>query len=357
LLVLQRKNTKSMTADARIAAFQGLGAEVRMILDKRSFTAAGERLMTFLPSAHVGNAWFTEENVRHRLESIAANLDKEVMEQWLSKYSLPNSDSGKTIGVIAAGNIPLAGFDDFFHTLLCGHNYSGKLSKDDNKLLPLLAEIVMEIEPEFRKKISFTEGKLGKIDAVIATGSNNSSRYFEYYFSQFPYVIRRNRNSIAVLTGRETSEELTALGEDIFRYFGLGCRNVTKLFVPEGYVFDPLFEALFVWGDEMMSNRKYMNNYEYNRTIYMLNSEKMLDNNFLVIKEDKGIASPPGVLFYETYTKIEEVLTKLKVDVEHVQCVVSVDEEFSINKPGSAQKPFPWEYADGVDTMEFLLKQ
>lgn len=346
-----------MTAGERIVAFEGLGAELRMILDKKSFTAAGEKLSEILPFAHVGNAWFTENNVRHRLNSIASILEHEVMKKWLSSYSLPSTESGKTIGVIVAGNIPLAGFDDFMQVLLCGHRYSGKQSKDDNRLLPILAEILIEIEPEFRKLISFTDGKLGKIDAVIATGSNNSSRYFEYYFSKYPYIIRKNRNSVAVLSGRETPEELKAFGEDIFRYFGLGCRNVTKLFVPEGYVFDSLFEAVFDWGNAVMENRKYMNNYEYNRTIYMLNSEPMLDNNFLVIKHDKGIASPPGVLFFENYSALEQVESRLQTDAEHIQCVVSNMKLKNAIALGQAQQPAPWEYADGVDTMEFLLKQ
>ena len=171
-----------MTAGERIGAFQALGAELRMILNKKSFTSGGEKLIDLLPTVHIGNAWFTETNVRHRIESIAGSLEPAIVSKWLSKYTIPDKQSAKTVGVIVAGNIPLAGFDDFMHLLLCGYSYCGKQSKDDNKLLPLIAEILIEIAPEFRNRIKFTEGKLGTIDAVIATGSNNSSRYFEYYF-------------------------------------------------------------------------------------------------------------------------------------------------------------------------------
>lgn len=346
-----------MTVRDRIVAFEGLGAELRMILDKKSFTGAGEKLLEIYPSVHVGNAWFTESNVRHRLLAIADILQPEILTKWLSRYVLPDGFSNKTIGVIVAGNIPLAGIDDFMAVLLCGHSYCGKQSKDDSRLLPLIAEILIEIEPRFKTRIVFTDGKLGKIDSVIATGSNNSSRYFEYYFSKYPYVIRKNRNSVAVLNGKETPEQLTAFGEDIFRYFGLGCRNVTKLFVPEGYVFDGLFEAVFHFGEELMQNRKYMNNYEYNRTIYLLNSEKVLDNNFLVIKEDTGIASPPGVLFFEYYSNIADVEARLKNDREMIQCVVGETAITCTVPLGKAQQPAPWEYADSVDLIEFLLKQ
>ncbi|HTF04612.1 MAG TPA: acyl-CoA reductase [Bacteroidia bacterium] len=346
-----------MTAGERIEGFRNLGSELRMILDKKPATVSGNKLVDLLSVVHVGNAWFTEENVRFRLEGISESLEAPVLQEWLSRYTLPGQFSEKTIGVIVAGNIPLAGFDDFIHVLICGHAYCGKLSSDDNKLLPLIAGILEEIEPRFQSRITFTSGRLGKIDSVIATGSNNSSRYFEYYFAKYPYVIRKNRNSVAVFSGNETKEQLAAFGEDLFRYFGLGCRNVTKVFVPAGYKFDGLFEALFPWGDTLMLNRKYMNNYEYNRTIYMLNSEPLLDNNFLVIKQDAGIASPPGVLYFETYEKIDEVTLRLAADRERIQCVVSQETIAGAYPLGTAQKPNPWDYADGIDTIEFLLKQ
>lgn len=346
-----------MKAGERIAVFRALNHELRMILDKDAQTESGKKLADLIDKLHIRNAWFTPANVRHRIAGLAHTLDAGTLTRWLEAYSLPDGFSGKTIGVIAAGNIPAAGADDFFQVLLSGHKYTGKLSGDDNLILPLLAGIIGELDERFKAQIHFTEGRIGEIHAVLATGSNNTSRYFEYYFGKYPHLIRKNRNSIAVLDGRESAADLKALSEDIFRYFGLGCRNVTKVFVPEGYRFDGLFEALFHWSDELMQNRKYMNNYEYNRTIYMLNSEPLLDNNFLVIRKDVGIASPPGVLYHESYASMEEVHNRIRTDRELIQCIVSKLPIEGAVRPGQAQTPEPWEYADGIDTMEFLLKQ
>lgn len=346
-----------MTVSERISVFKRLGTELRMILDKDPQTNSGKKLTEATELIGLRNNWFTPDNLRHRLAGLAHTCEEPVLQKWLSEYKLKDGFSGKSIGVIAAGNIPAAGADDFFQVLLAGHKYVGKLSSDDNVLLPLLADIIVEISPEYKPMIEFTQGKLEKIDAVITTGSNNSARYFEYYFSKYPHVIRKNRNSVAILGGEESAEELKSLGEDIFRYFGLGCRNVTKFFVPRGYNFNLFFESIFNWGESLTLNRKYMNNYEYNRNIYLLNNEKLLDNNFLVIKNDIGIASPPGVLFFEKYDAIDDVHQRLRADRELIQCVVTrLDIKGSV-KPGMAQNPDPWDYADGVDTMEFLLKQ
>lgn len=346
-----------MKAVERIGVFKQLGYELRMVLDKESPSRQSGILEDLCHSAVIHNAWFSEDNVIHRMKEMVAQLDESTMDKWMKRYQLPDKFSDKTIGVIAAGNIPAAGYDDFVQVLLAGHNYMGKLSSDDKIILPVIAQLIADIDTRMSNRISFTEGRLGKIDAVIATGSNNSSRYFEYYFGKYPYVIRKNRNSVAVLDGTETNEELSNLGEDIFRYFGLGCRNVTKLYVPKDYKFDPLYEAIFHWSTRLMQNRKYMNNYEYNRTIYMLNNEKMLDNNFMVVKQDTGTASPPGVLFFQEYDSLEEVKTRLNNDREQIQCVVSKLPLENAVMPGNAQKPNPWDYADGVDTLDFLLKQ
>jgi hypothetical protein len=344
-----------MKASERIAVFAQLGYELGMVLDKTQSNRHSGVLDELSHKAYVSNAWFTPPNVEHRLREIAEQLEEATLHKWLEKYDLPDDFTGKTIGVIAAGNIPAAGYDDFAHALLAGHSYCGKLSSDDKLLLPFIAELLCGIDERLKSRISFTDGRLGSIDAVIATGSNNSSRYFEYYFGKYPHVIRKNRNSVAVLSGEETTEDLRNLGEDVFRYFGLGCRNVTKLFVPEGYRFDPLFEAVFHWSDELMQNRKYMNNYEYNRTLYMLNSEPLLDNNFLVIKRGEGIASPPGVLYFEEYKSLDDVQLRLRTDREQIQCVVTNLPFEGAVLPGKAQRPYPWEYADGVDTLAFLL--
>jgi hypothetical protein len=346
-----------MKGSERISVFKQFGSELRIVLDKDSQHRYSGILDDLSRRVHVANNWFTPENVEHRIREIAAQLEEKTLEKWLSEYKLPDHFSGKRIGVIAAGNIPAAGYDDFIHVLLAGHNYVGKLSSDDKILLPFLAGVLVELDNRFAERISFTEGRLEDVDAVIATGSNNSSRYFEYYFSKYPHVIRKNRNSVAVLDGKESPDDLKNLGEDVFRYFGLGCRNITKLFVPEGYKFDTFFETIFHWGELLMLNRKYMNNYDYNRTIYMLNSEPFLDNNFLVIKRDVGIASPPGVLYFEEYSDLGEVKNRLRTDKELIQCTVTNLPIANAVLPGNAQKPQPWEYADGVDTLDFLLKQ
>jgi hypothetical protein len=279
-----------------------------------------------------------------------------VLEKWLSAYSIPEVKNAKKIGVILAGNIPLVGFDDFRCVLISGNKFCGKLPSDDKFLLPLVAEMLLEIEPRFAEQVEFTEAQLRDMDAIIATGSNNSSRYFEHYFSKYPNIIRGNRNGIAVLTGNETKEELEAFGEDIFRYFGLGCRNVTKLFVPENYNFNSFFEAIYKWGGEMLANNKYMNNYDYHKTLYLLSSIPLLDNNFLLLKEDAGISSPPGVVFYEKYNSLEELSKKLQNESELIQCVISSPGIIAGAAPfGHSQLTGPADYADGVDVMEFLV--
>jgi hypothetical protein len=199
------------------------------------------------------------------------------------------------------------------------------------------------------------EGKLEGFDAVIATGSNNTSRYFEYYFKKKPSIIRKNRNSVAVLNGKETTEDLIALGEDIFRYFGLGCRNVSKLFVPKGYEFKTFFEAIYEYKDVIFYER-YANNYDYNKAVFLMSLYKLLDNEFLTLKEDASYSSPISSVFYEYYDTIEEIKTKLEEDAEQIQCVVSnnlIDNSISF---GQTQKPMLWDYADNVDTIKFLLK-
>ncbi len=211
------------------------------------------------------------------------------------------------------------------------------------------------MEPEFKNYIEFTEGRLINFDAVIATGSNNTARYFEYYFGKYPHIIRKNRNSVAVLTGNETVEELTALANDIFRYFGLGCRNVSKLYVPENYDFEAYFKAMYSW-KEIIHNHKYINNYDYNKAVYLMDSFPLLDNEFLLLKEDDGFSSPISVVFYEKYSTFEKLNKELELQSENIQCIVSnanLPNEVSF---GKAQTPDLWDYADGVDTVDFLLK-
>lgn len=316
-----------------------------------------DRFNNIIQTEYQYNGWFTEENVRFAISSLARTLKREALEKWIDQHKneLVKKKDSKKVAVIMAGNIPLVGFHDFLCVLISGHSFIGKLSSDDKHLLPLIAEILIQEEPAFESCIRFQENKVSDIDAVIATGSNNSARYFEYYFGKYPHIIRKNRNSIAVLDGTETKEELQLLGTDIFQYFGLGCRNISKLFVPEGYGFDTFFEAMYVH-QEIINNNKYANNYNYNRAIYLMKGAKFLDNNFLLLKEDKAIASPVAVLFYEQYKDWKQLTDRLKTDATSIQCVISKNKKIkNAIEPGQAQYPSLSDYADGEDTMKFLI--
>lgn len=353
-----------MTLDNRIKAFVILGNFLKQF-SKQGEKQAGNSLNdTFyndfnelIQSIHFNNGWFTEDNVRNAIGAIASSLDQDLLIDWLSKYIKTISDEKqiKNVAVIMAGNIPMVGFNDMLCVLLSGNKFTGKLSSDDKLLLPYIAKILKVIEPEFSNYIDFTEGQLKNIDAVIATGSNNSARYFEYYFGKHPHIIRKNRNSVAVLSGYESREDLKLLGKDIFQYFGLGCRNVSKLFVPKGYKFDTFYESIFDF-QYVVNNNKYGNNYDYNRTVYLMsNNDSLLDNNFLLLKEDNSYSSPIGVLFYEFYDEIATLNQRLKNDKDQIQCIISDATEIENKEPfGEAQCPKLWDYADGVDTMEFL---
>ncbi|MFD2562589.1 acyl-CoA reductase [Aquimarina rubra] len=307
-----------------------------------------------IESAKHHNGWFTEENIMFSLSQWSKTLTKDSLEKWSSSYSLDHIKP-KTVGIIMAGNIPLVGFHDFISVLISGHNVLVKQSSNDNQLLPYLASYLIAIEPRFKKRISFTEERFDHFDAIIATGSNNTARYFEHYFGNKPNIIRKNRNSIAVLTGNESKEQLEALGEDIFRYYGLGCRSVSKLMVPEGYDFDLFFKSMYAYND-IINGAKYANNYDYNKAVYLMSNFKLLENGFLMLKEDKSYGSPIATLFYETYTSKEKLLQKLEADKEAIQCIVG--DNFSANSIdfGTTQHPSLSDYADNVDVIEFLTK-
>ena len=299
------------------------------------------------------NGWFTADQVRFAIGSWADALTEENLNHWLATYKTP-VDSPKWIGLVLAGNIPLVGFHDLLSVLVAGHRALIKTSSNDQKLLPFLVDYMQFIEPDLKTRIAFKEGKLDHFDAVIATGSNNTARYFEYYFKNKPSIIRKNRNSVAVLNGQETAAELHALGEDIFRYYGLGCRNVSKLFVPQGYDFTAFFEAIFAYQD-VIHYEKYANNYDYNKAVFLMSNFKLLDNGFLTIKEDTSHASPISSVFYEYYTSIDQLKNRLDTEKDQLQCIVS-----SIDIPGAipfgtTQKPALSDYADQIDTIQFLV--
>ncbi len=303
------------------------------------------------------NAWFTEAELSSALSAIASSLETKNLDKWVEPYkeALSGPSAKKKVLVIMAGNIPLVGFHDFISVLISGNRFLGKVSSDDHLLLPFLAAILLQLEPRFKDLIEFAEGQVKDMDAVIATGSSNSSRYFDYYFGKYPHIIRKNRHSIAIITGNENAEDFAQLGKDIFQYYGLGCRNVSKLFVPEGYQFDPFFEGIYSFS-HILSSNKYVNNYEYNKTLYLLNNEKMLDNNFLLLREDIALSSPIGVMFYEYYKDVESLKSRLHMDEPYIQCKVSKAAQFPGTLPfGQTQCPQLWDYADGVDTLKFLL--
>ena len=301
------------------------------------------------------NAWFTQENILFALKQWSSLLTMENLVQWLSNYNLSTENAPKTVGVVMAGNIPMVGFHDFLCVLLSGNKVLAKLSSNDKVLLPFLTQYLVQQEPLLKDRIMFTEGKFEVFDAVIATGSNNTGRYFEYYFGKKPNIIRKNRNSVALLTGHESKEQLTALGEDIFRYFGLGCRNVSKIFVPSNYDFDPLFNALYAFKDTIY-HHKYANNYDYNKAVYLMSDFKILDNGFLILKEDESFSSPIATLFYSPYDSERDLRQQLYEQRELIQCIVSHGKTKNDIPFGQTQKPVLYDYADGIDTMDFLLK-
>lgn len=300
------------------------------------------------------NGWFTDSNISYALTNWSNALSIKSINQWLDNYNF-SIKNPKTIAIIMAGNIPLVGFHDFISVLITGHNVLVKQSSNDKHLLPFLAKYLEFVEPKLKGKIQFTDDKLENFDAVIATGSDNTARYFEYYFKDKPSIIRKNRNSVAILTGNETHEQLEALSDDIFRYYGLGCRNVSKLFVPKDYNFDAFFNAVYKW-HPIIHETKYANNYDYNKAVYLMSEFDMLENGFLMIKEDTSYSSPIATLFFEYYENLDALKGKLKDDKEKIQCLVS--HGFSKEEVlfGETQSPSLWDYADNVDTVEFLLK-
>ncbi len=300
------------------------------------------------------NGWFTPEQVYFSIQSWGNALTETNLNQWLSVYDFSKIVS-KKVGLVLAGNIPLVGFHDFLSVLISGHDVLVKTSSSDQHLLKFLAKYLIAIQPELNSKITFVEGKLEGFDAVIATGSNNTARYFEYYFKDKPSIIRKNRNSVAVLNGTETHEELVGLGEDIFRYFGLGCRNVSKLFVPKDYNFEAFFKAMFEYS-EVIQYEKYANNYDYNKAVFLMSNFQILDNEFMTIKEDVNYSSPISSIFYEFYDNLEEVKSRLSNDANQIQCIVSKDLIENSIVFGQTQQPKLWDYADNVDTLAFLSK-
>jgi acyl-CoA reductase LuxC len=314
-------------------------------------------LLDLVERASTINPFFTVNEVMQALRSIAFCLRESEVDTWLNNYKeeLEKPVKPKNIGVIMAGNIPLVGWHDLICVIISGHNFIGKPSSDDANLTQFLANLLIELEPSLKDKIQFSE-RLTDIDAIIATGSNNSARYFNSYFGKYPNIIRKNRNSVAIINGEETAEDLNNLGKDIFQYFGLGCRNVSKLYVPMDYDFNFFFESIESF-NKIIDHHKYANNYTYNRTILLMKQVPFLDNGFLMVKEDKSLTSPISVLNYERYENKDHLNKLIEHETENIQCFISSNETFSGSIDfGFSQFPHIWEYADGIDTMKFLLE-
>lgn len=350
-----------MTLEKRINAFVNLGDFLSQFsedsIKKKDSILYNDLFFdifkTQVKRAKETNGWFDDRNVLFSLQNWSQSLTELNLLRWTSKYSF-NKNSPKTIAIIMAGNIPLVGFHDFLSVLISGNNVLVKLSSNDKHFLPFIAKYLEHIEPDFKGTITFTDKELTSFDAVIATGSDNTARYFEYYFGKHPSIIRKSRNSVAILTGEETDDELAGLGEDIFRYYGLGCRSVSKLFVPNGYDFDKLFKAIFKYSDVINYN-KYQNNYDYNKAVYLMSLFKLKENGFLMLKEDVSYSSPIATLFYEYYESKSVIIDKLTSDYDKIQCVVGNVELPNQVNFGETQTPNLWDYADGVDTLQFLI--
>jgi len=341
-----------MTIEERIRAFSELGAELRSFISGRGTTLSSE-FENLISRQQYLNPWFTPSNVVHAISAIAEELTEKNLHSWTGAYpGLGEDHEPLNAGLIMAGNIPLVGFHDFLSVLISGNRVLAKTSSRDSELIRKIADLLCSIDGRFSGMIEFTEENLKGFDLIIATGSNNSSRYFEYYFGRYPNIIRKNRNSIAILDGSETAAELEALGSDIFLYFGLGCRNVSKIYIPEGSNPTILFPHWQQYSP-LVHHSKYANNYDYNKAIYLVNREPFLDTGYLLVKEDKKLSSPVSVLFFEYYGSQGSLNDEIGILKDQIQCITG----HGFLPFGKAQTPLLWDYADGIDTLEFLSKK
>ena len=341
-----------MLNENKILGLEKLGNFINDFIqkDEDSYVEKEERLAYLMKRSEIENPWFTLENQTYNLKQWSSLFTKENIENWLSKYQL--SETPKRVGLILAGNIPIVGFHDIISVVLSNHIPIIKLSSKDKLILPFLLELWNEFS---NNEIEYEiVDRLENFDAVIATGSNNTARYLEYYFKDKLSIIRKNRTSIAVLKGDETVEELQLLADDIFRYFGLGCRNVTKLLLPKDMKVDGLFEN-FVKYQDVINHNKYANNYDYNRAVYLLNQDLFWDNNFVMLREDEELFSPLSVVNFSRYETLEDAKQFVKDNRAEIQAIVAKS-ELGLDSIGfgETQNPSLDTYADDVDTMAFL---
>ncbi len=345
-----------MDLASRVASFCRLGERLRRFGGEEDLRDL-DMLVRASFAGPAANPWFTAEHIRLALNNVGETLTKESIDRWLAPYRqrLEAGAGACRVGVVMAGNIPAVGFHDFMCVLISGHTLAGRTSSSDSLLIPAMAEWLVADDPGWSGQFSFTSGTLERFDAVIATGSDSTASHFEQYFSSGPRIIRGHRNSVAILEGSETAAELQGLAGDIMQFFGLGCRSVSKIFVPRGYDFRPLVAALGPWS-HFADHSRYRNNLDYNRAIYAIGSRPVLDTGSLLVCEDNAIDSRVAMLHFSHYDNYADVLKELEDHRDRIQCVCGRAGRPGVNTPfGGAQKPMLWDYADGIDTMEFLL--
>lgn len=302
-----------------------------------------------IEQAEIQNPWFIKKFVLTMLAHIQSLCSKESLEQYVA--DIPTLKHSKKILVIAAGNIPMVSFRDVMDVLLSRHYLVLKPSSKDTILMKTLLTILQDIQPSLREKIAILETniKRSEIDAVIATGTNNTAMHIHHYFAGFPKIVRHNRTSVAIITEHTTDEDLKNLSHDVLLYFGLGCRNVSKIFLPKNFDIQRIFKSLIDYSF-LMQHHKYMNNYDYYRSIYLLNEESFLENNFMILKESTALHAPVANLFYEYYDSINEVHNYIKNHLHEIQTIVGENQV----PFGKAQYPSLHDFDDGINTKHFL---
>ena len=344
-----------MNLNNRITLFVKLGRFFSDYINNNLESLERNKFDKAINESILHNSFFSKKNILKSLLSWSNVLTKKSIDNFISNYFIKIKKREKKIAIIMAGNIPLVGFHDFFCVILSGNFAIIKLSSKDSHLFKFILSFLVKENPDFRTKFYVVENKLKILDAVIATGNNISANQFELYFKKYPKIIRRNRHSIAILNGNETKKEIELLANDIFYYYGLGCRNVSKIFIPNNYNLDILFKSFVLW-NEVINKNSYANNYNYYRAIYLLNKEVFFDNGFVLLKESEKIGSPVGTIYFEYYKSDNQIKEMIKKNNEKIQCIVSNNNYPKTIKFGETQMPNLNDFADDIDTFNFLLK-
>ena len=344
-----------MNLNNRITLFVKLGRFFSDYINNNLESLEKNKFDKAINESILHNSFFSKKNILKSLLSWSNVLTKKSIDDFLSNYLIKNKKREKKIAIIMAGNIPLVGFHDFFCVIISGNFAVIKLSSKDSHLFKFILSFLVKENPDFDTKFDVVESKLQIFDAVIATGNNISANQFELYFKKYPKIIRKNRHSIAILNGNETKKEIELLANDIFYYYGLGCRNVSKIFIPNNYNLDILFKSFVLW-NEVINKNSYSNNYNYYRAIYLLNKEVFFDNGFVLLKESEKIGSPVGTIYFEYYKSDNQIKEMIKKNNEKIQCIVSNNNYPKTIKFGETQMPNLNDFADDIDTLNFLLK-